>query len=419
MSTRTHRTRSTRSNTSSISSRSYTSDHSRSTAPTVHSERPVYKHHDTSPVYLENHVAEPLDYEEHDSRTSIDTYASTAASAEDLTPQPQYEVPRERMTTFASDSISTIPSEFAELFGPNRRILIEHDDSTSDGNMNLRLDTEITVSGGRRKKMTLFHLRMQNLRDRNFSFRRYCRESGREVCKSSRKCVVKPSVPEPKRNTLRPKLQRSFSTAISALIGSKAHGTARPPLERAQTFSHGFDGHEASDSGSDFVLHDDLEATVPTNTIRLEFSNYAQVQIHPEGSRSSKRYEFEYWGHYFHWAREVCQDGEFSETSYHLINATSNRTIAHITPEQLTRRQARKETHQGGWVPPCSLTITDEDAFLTDLPDVIVATGLMALVDDCIKRHWHSKSGVSLRAPDKKTADHITPKGLLKEMFNR
>src|SRR4051794_1844908 len=118
MSTRSYRSRSHRCDTgsSSSSSRSYTSDHSRTTAHSVYSDRPVFKRYDTSPANLSYQGGRLPAHDELDSRESVETYASTIASTEDLTPQPEYEVPPERAEIFSSNSIPTIPSEFAELF---------------------------------------------------------------------------------------------------------------------------------------------------------------------------------------------------------------------------------------------------------------------------------------------------------------
>ena len=419
MSTKSHRSRSHRSemSSSSSSSRSYASDHSRSTAPTVYSDRPVFKRYDTSPANLGRHVDRLSTHDDPDPHASVETYASTIASAEDLTPQLEYEVPPERAEIFSSDSIPTISSEFAELFEAGRRIHIEHDDSTSDGNMNLCLDTEILVAGHRRK-MTLFHLRMRDLRDRHFSLRRHCRDSGREVCKSNRKRIP---IPKDQKSPKRPTLQRSLSNAISTVVGvkpkenakSRRHDIAQHSLEA----SHRFPG--LSGNSTDELPTQTSGPTIHTNTIRLEFSNYALVEIHASGTKSSKQYDFEYWGSQYYWKRQVRRDGHVKAISYHLINAVSNEPIAHITPEPLTRQQTIEEEYKGGWIPPCSLFITDQRAFSTDLADVIVATGLMALVDDCINRRWHSKDAVVLDVPAKNKADYITPKRLIDEIFNR
>jgi hypothetical protein len=407
-----YRSRSHRSDTGSSSSpsRSYTSEHSRSTAPTVYSDRPVLKRYDTSPANLGHQGGRLAAHDELDPHASVETYASTIASTEDLIPQPEYEVPPERAEIFSPNSIPTKPSEFAELFHAGRRIHIEHDDSTPDGNMNLCLDTEISISG-QRWKMTLFHLRMRDLRDRQFSLRRHCRDSGREVCKSSRKFAP---VPQDQKAAKRPPLQRSISSAISSLVGIKPKENAR-----ARRSSGASDEFPSPASDSIDLPSQISRSTTPTNTIRLEFSNYALVEIHATGTKSSKQYDFDYWGSQYYWKRQVLRDGHLKAISYHLINATSNEAIAHITPEPLTRLQAIEEEYKGGWVPPCSLFITDQKAFSTDLADVIVATGLIALVDDCIARRWHSKGSVEVTIPAKSAPDYITPKRLIDEIFNR
>ena len=60
---------------------------------------------------------------------------------------------------------------------------------------------------------------------------------------------------------------------------------------------------------------------------------------------------------------------------------------------------------------------------LTDFRSVIVATGLIALVDDCIKRKWHSKRSAQLNVPvqpsGKTASDFVGPKRLMDEVFNR
>jgi hypothetical protein len=68
------------------------------------------------------------------------------------------------------------------------------------------------------------------------------------------------------------------------------------------------------------------------------------------------------------------------------------------------------------------MEITDRsvsDEMKTDLADIIVATGLIALTDDCIKRHWHSGSAVRMSIPRAGTRDYIEPGQLIDEVFNR
>jgi hypothetical protein len=56
---------------------------------------------------------------------------------------------------------------------------------------------------------------------------------------------------------------------------------------------------------------------------------------------------------------------------------------------------------------------------------VVVATGLMALVDDCIKRRFSSKQNAQLHIPLIRSAslkmnmEYIGPKRLIDEMFSR
>jgi len=54
---------------------------------------------------------------------------------------------------------------------------------------------------------------------------------------------------------------------------------------------------------------------------------------------------------------------------------------------------------------------------------VIVATGLMALVDDSIRRKWHSRRHhqliLSLSSSFKMDMEYIGPKRLIDEVFNR
>lgn len=56
---------------------------------------------------------------------------------------------------------------------------------------------------------------------------------------------------------------------------------------------------------------------------------------------------------------------------------------------------------------------------------IIVATGLIALVDDSIQRRWHRKRGmqltlpVPLKVPFKFNMEYVGPKRLIDEVFNR
>ena len=255
--------------------------------------------------------------------------------------------------------MASTPPEFGELFPSSRRLCIRHDDTTLDGNMNLRVDTEVPISGGRKADFTLFHLRMYDLRNRDFSLRRYCRDSGREVCHTSR--VYGKTVAE-----RRPSLQRSVSSAFAS-FRSKQDGKVAAAT-----------GLKRHDSGYDSTLDEDDEAyqaepqhwtdmssAMPTNTTKLDFSNYAQVNVKRRGAKGSKRYSFEYWGTTYTWKRVVRKDGSFREVSYHLIN-DAGAVLAHAVPVPLTIAQAQQEHDKGGWVPPCSMWISDPSIFNDD-----------------------------------------------------
>lgn len=59
------------------------------------------------------------------------------------------------------------------------------------------------------------------------------------------------------------------------------------------------------------------------------------------------------------------------------------------------------------------------------MTSVIVASGLIALVDDCIKSRWHQKSRVQMavpmltKSPTKMNMEYVGPRRLMDEVFNR
>lgn len=348
-------------NHSASSAGSYDSSntqHTASTAPTTYSDRrPVVKHYDTAPSgYV--HIDESLDYSD-DPRSSVSTYASSSAE------EAEEEEERTSHVEYASDVIPTTPAEFSELFPSTRRLLIRHD-TTSDASMNLRVDTMLANTTGHTLKMTLFHLRMQDLRERKFSLRRYCRDSGREICNSNRKYV------RPAKTRKRPTLQRSLTSALQTL-GVKAVTAS------SKRSDPGYDSDGAEDLRT-FTSAE--EATIPTNTIKLEFSNYAHVEVERRKTQTDKRWAFEYWGVPYHWTRTK------HSTAYRLVNGITGTIAAHIAPDVLSKKELQAEISRGGWCPPCSMVLSDRKAFdqmKSDLADVIVATGLIALTDDSIR----------------------------------
>ena len=207
-------------------------------------------------------------------------------------------------------SAPSTPTEFENNFPSRQKLRIHHDDSTSDGNMNLRVDVDGCT--GRARQLTLFHLRMHDLRTRSFSLRRYGRASGREICHAGQRASTDPS-------------QASLSHALRQLRLTKE--SQRP------------------------------------KTVTLQFSNYVQVNIRRRDSQARRRYEFEFWGTTYGWRRHVHRIGRREVTSFQLLNKTSAKSIAHITPDILTAAEAQEETNRGGWVPPSTLQITDRKTF--------------------------------------------------------
>jgi hypothetical protein len=100
-----------------------------------------------------------------------------------------------------------------------------------------------------------------------------------------------------------------------------------------------------------------------SDSIMLEFSNYAHVELKRRGAGMTKRYEYEYWGTKYQWKRESRRDGDLREVSYHLINMRTSKRVAHIMPEILTPLEAIEEESKGGWIPPSSMWISDATAY--------------------------------------------------------
>jgi hypothetical protein len=369
---------STLARSSTKSSRSVQSSHTQHTNITSYSDtKPVVKHYER---YEECEVDEDsgdLQGQYDDPRSSTETYASTVAFEDEDEPSKGSSLrPLMRHICYEPDALATSPAEFGELFPSNRRILIQHDDTTPDGNLNLRLDTELTVSKGHKVKLTLFHLRIYDLAERRFSLRRYQRQSGREVCSSKRK-YVKPTAEPPSS----PPRRRSITSTLTKMNLKGLKSKPRPKMALES------DDEDSGDDMAFLAAQANVKATIPTDAVRLEFSNYAQVEL-GRGKRGEHKYDFEYWGERYSWRRSVYRDDSELVFSFELVNLASGACIAHITPDKLSLRQGKQEAAQGGWVPPCSMRLMEKN-ISNDLGDVIVATGLLALVDDCIKRHWH------------------------------
>ncbi|PYI31117.1 hypothetical protein BP00DRAFT_183619 [Aspergillus indologenus CBS 114.80] len=395
---------------SSSSTNSDASDRSKSTAPTIYSDRPT-------PM---TGVTMAFDGEE-DPKASVTTYTSTNPSVDDLPEPPRYQVTDRKLDIFSPDVIPSNPSTFGQLFPSSRRLLVRHDDATLDGNMNLRVDTMVPQRGGYQQDVTLFHLRMYDLFSRKFSFRRYSRDSGREVCHSERRPVSGSD-----RHAV---FRKSWSSVLASLRpGSSGHGSVPVAEHRRQDSGYKLaddNDEEWEDKQLETRTGMDRHPSVLTESTLLEFSNYAHVELRRRGAGQSKRYEFEYWSTRYQWRRECRREGDLRELSYHLINLRTSKPVAHIVPEILAPMEAVEEERKGGWVPPSSMWISDPAVYekMPDVADVIVATGLVALIDDCIRRKWHSKKHSQLIHPVRstlsKSIELMGPRRFLDEVFHR
>lgn len=358
-------------------------------------------------------------------RSSVETYASSTASERELDaldsglPLNYEDSSIPALPVYTRDVVEpnvrpSSPQDFARFFPSLNRLSIRHDEYTPDGNMNLRIDTVVT--GRRRTAIQLFHLRMYDLAKREFSLRRYCRDSGREVCNSKRQ-YAEPAAPKPlkkekkekhekrekKEDSSRPSLQRSMSSAFRSLGG----GSSKPAIRRTNSGGSFFSSKSSSatsskssksskrpsSSNSSSSYEGDSEYFVdsresladgrssskskqqkaePTNSIKLEFTNYARVDIHRRGSSKSKRYEFDWWGHRYTWKRSI--DKDLGLVSFHLIrDGNTDAPVAHIVPESRSPSQVLADESAGGWVPPCFMWIADESILdaVTDVAEQV------------------------------------------------
>jgi hypothetical protein len=349
--------------------RTFGSDRSYQTATTAYSEdtplkRPsISRQHETCHGRIERPLVrffperEPLA----SPKISVETYASTVPSEEALSDGlGEFELPEYTAEQYDSVVPST-PSDFSELFPSDRRLTIRHDDTTLDGNMNLRIDTEVRANG-RRCDMTLFHLRMHDLKERQFSLRRYCRDSGREVCHS----VLKTQKPVAEK---RPGFQRSLSNVLSSMLPKS--DTKVPTMSSLKRNDSGYGSmHSVEfDDGPLPVVDERKNQQQMTHTMKLEFSNYAQLDVTRVGTKSGKRYEFDYWGVNYAWKRVVQRQQDSVVTRFHLVKAGSEQVLAHIVPVALSRSEARQEEAKGGWIAPCSMWI-DDNSIIESQKDV-------------------------------------------------
>ena len=294
---------------------------------------------------------------------STSTYTSPASSSIDDElaegPEPQYEVMERIQNYQPSQAFASDPVIFANLFPSSRRLLIRHDDSTLDGNMNLRIDTPITqAEAGYQQDVTLFHLRVYDLYSRKFSLRRYCRSSGREVCHTSRK--LSSSSLADKGRLFRQSWNGILSSLRPRYSNNDNIGSRRTDLADKS----GYGSHDQFTAEE----HDhNQQSSGLSDTMTLEFCNYAHVELRQRGSNGPRNYE--YWSTRYQWRRRIRKQGDIRNTSYHLVNMKKGKIVAHIVPNILTPLEAIEEASKGGWVPPSSMWINDASVY-GKMPDI-------------------------------------------------
>ncbi|KAH6688812.1 prion-inhibition and propagation-domain-containing protein [Leptodontidium sp. MPI-SDFR-AT-0119] len=248
--------------------------------------------------------------------SSTETYASTISS-EESSDETTLESSHEDMPALSlhhneesGDLEATTPATFGEFFPSTRGLQILHDNTTVDGNMNLRVETEGSPKDdGRKVMLQLFHVRMYDLKLREFSLRRYCRDSGRQVCNSKRKSIGSAVEPASSNISLRSPLAWLFSRRSGSRLDTTESALPESSRSLKTSISAGIQEDQPGSNADDENVYPTPMATFArlTNTIKLEFSNYAQVVVKWRGSRSKKRYEFAYWGWDYTWKRVTTE----------------------------------------------------------------------------------------------------------------
>lgn len=317
---------------------------------------------------------------------------------------PSYEQDDEGPEYFGTDAVPASEPGFRDLFPSTRqRLDIRHDDATSDGNMNIRIDTNATTRCGRDQKVTLFHLRMYDLKTREFSLRRYCRDSGREVCHTSRKTKAQ-------QQAKRPTFTRSLSNALTKSFASKKDLRSKQGLQRQDSGDAPSRRSEDDDFDEDEEKPKSVSIEDLSDTINLQFLDYSHLDVTRTGQGTKRGYDFEYWGEKYSWKKVSRVDFGLPLITYHLVRRADGKVLAHITPKQ--DGEAQRDQEEGGWIPPSNFWLLDDHMSLA-LADKVVATGLIAFADDIIRTVYASKEQRQTQLAS------MSPKRMFSGVFSR
>jgi len=268
--------------------------------------------------------------------------------------------------------------------------------------MNLRVDCR-SAHGHR---ITLFHARIYDQRDRDVSIRRYGRDCGREVAHAKRKFET------PAAKKQRPGLTKAFTSFRGKTLDQQRE------IRRLERQDSGYStGEDDEEEEEEIHFSSSGKPSKATNSCNLEFANYAHVDLTRKGGKQHKKYEFEYWGRSYAWKRTLPSSSDDS-ASYDLVNNTTGNTVARIRPDPTSELIS-------GFVRPCTLQFRDspDDPILSarcDVYDVIVTTAIMTLIDDTIKRRYNKKRVVQLTLPGAGRSlnmEYVGPKKFIDQMF--
>lgn len=335
---------------------------------TVPSSLPSLDHHTTS-VSSRFPVATPSDsYSTYRTTSSSITedgasecYSSDADYDDDRDSRHEQVRPHPRsglsynQTTYAREpfeqrAVASTPAQFAQHFPSKEPLFIKHDASAPDGDMNLRVDCR--SSHGHR--ITLFHARIYDQRDRDVSIRRYGRDCGREVAHAKRKFE------KPAAKKQRPALTKAFTSFRGKTLDQQRE------IRHLERQDSGYSTASDEDSEVDEINFSSStgKPSKATNIVNLEFANYAHVDLTRKGGKQHKKYEFEYWGRSYAWKRTLPSSSDDS-ASYNLINNSTGNTVARIRPDPTAELIS-------GFVRPCTLVFRDsvEDPIESERCDV-------------------------------------------------
>lgn len=254
-------------------------------------------------------------------------------------------------------AIPSTPKNFSQLFPSYDTLFLHLNNEAEDDNITLSVAT--ATSEGIRPLVQLFCLKLQDIRRREFSLRRYHRSSKREVCHTSR--VHRRHVR--KRTRVRRSISNSISSIHSMSSGRRSSASSRMS---SQVSSSSGAGSEAFQSNSIPARNENFlhrpSSPEPTNQIKMTFSSHTHVDLFRKGKGFGKRkyYKFDYWGTKYHWRRRI-EDGPFGVViQYSLYEVPGQSLLAQIRVQQVEEVEGHDPNVFRGWLPHARMRIVHE-----------------------------------------------------------